>query len=163
MRFASRRFPYSGTFLDIGCGEGANARELADRGNRVFSIDVDPNVGPPIAETKGWHFCEDIRNFPFKGQVFDLIYDVNALCHVKDPPFEKIKNALKPEGIFFSIWPTVSAPDYVGDGKEFTHLTTLWEMDKMLHPFFPVVHIFNRNEPDFKGHQLDSWIIEAKL
>ncbi len=161
MRFVRRRFPYTGTFFDVGSGEGANARELATRGHRVFSIDKDPLAPIPVQETPGWHVSGDICEYPLKGP-FDLIYDVNTLCHVEHPPWEKIKKALKPEGIFFSVCPTYHSPQYIALGKEFTRTYAELGLRETLQPYFVEIRIYWRHEPDFKGNALESWIVEAR-
>ncbi len=162
MRFVHLRFPRTGTFLDLGSGEGANARELWIRGHRVFSIDKDPHAPIPVKETPAWHFRVDICEFEFKGP-FDLIYDINTLCHVEHPPWEKIRGALKPEGgIFFSICPTFNSPSYIGIGKDFTRTYAELGLRETLQPFFEEIKIYRRTEPDYKGHELDSWIVEAR-
>ncbi len=160
MRFVRHRFFDRGTFLDIGSGSGANARELFSRGHRVDSIDLDPLAPVPIQEAPTWHHCVDVSEYSFEGP-FDLIYDINTLCHVIDPPFEKIKNGLGPEGIFFSILPTNYAPKYVAEGKSYTRFLSEFEVRQMLAPFFEEIRIYWRCEPDFKGNGLESWIVEA--
>ncbi len=165
MRFANVRFPHTATCLDIGCGEGANTRELAIRGNRVFSIDKDPLVPAPVPETPAWHVCADICEYKYTTSIsglFDLIYDVNTLCHVKDPPFEKIRDWLKPNGSFFSICPTDNSPTRITEGKDFTRMVSEQELRMMLLPFFADIRIFYRMEPDFRGNRLESWLVEAK-
>ncbi len=154
MRFASHRFPSPATFLDIGSGEGANARELRERFHYVWAIDKDPG-----AEDADEYV--DVCAFDIEMK-FDCIYDVNTLCHIEDPPFEKIKGWLKPEGIFFSICPTYLAPAYVAYGKDFTRTVSEQELREMLEPFFDEIRIYFREEPDFKGNQLESWIVEAR-
>ncbi len=161
MRFVSTRLSCSGTFFDIGSGEGANARELTERGHRVFSIDVDPEVGPPVEKFRGWHATSDIRDYDLKGS-FDLIYDINTLCHVKNPPLEKIRSALKPNGFFFSIWPTALAPQYVEEGKSYTNRIDEMTFRQMLDPIFLITKIEAKSEPDFKGQQLSSWVAWAR-
>ncbi len=165
MRFVSLRFPSGGTFLDIGCGEGANARELWRRNYEVSTIDKDPKVRPVVRMALGWHICGDICDIELgglKGRFFNLIYDINTLCHVEYPPWEKIKNALMPEGIFFSICPTYLAPPYIANGKEFTRTYSEGGLRETLQPYFSEIKIYSRNEPDFKWNQLDSWIVEAR-
>ncbi len=163
MRFVSLRFPHTGTFLDIGCGEGANARELWHRGHRVFTIDKDPEVKPAIREALGWHFCVDVCDMDkvLRGP-FDLVYDVNTLCHVEHPPWEKIKENLKPDGSLFSICPTHESPKYIADGKDFTRRVDEYDLRKMLVPFFSNIRIYWRAEPDFKSPGLESWVVEAR-
>ncbi len=162
LRFVAHRFPYTATCLDIGSGEGANARELSRRGSRVFSIDKDPTIAHPLWNFPEWHVCDDICQHDYKGP-FDLIYDINTLCHVEYPPWKKIASWLKPErGIFFSICPTYNAPPYIGIGKEFTRTYAELGLRETLKPYFGEVTIYRRTEPDFLGHDLDSWIGVAR-
>ncbi len=161
MRFASVRFPQTATCLDIGCGEGSNARELAARGHRVFSIDNDPLVGPPVPETPAWHAYADVCEYKFTERVsglFDLIYDVNTLCHVEYPPWKKINSWLKSNGLFFSICPSFTSPKYIGDGKEFTRTYAEGGLRETLRAHFAEVKIYQRSEPDFRGGDLESFI-----
>ncbi len=165
MRFVALRFPYTATCLDIGSGEGANARELAARGHRVFSIDSNPKVQAPVPETPAWHAYADICEYKFTDTIcglFDIIYDINTLCHVEHPPWEKIKGWLKPEGIFFSICPTYTSPLYIKVGKDFTRTYGEGGLRETLNPFFKEIRIFWRSEPDFKNNSLESWIVEAR-
>ncbi len=163
LRFVSHRFPYTATCLDIGSGEGANARELSKRRNRIFSIDRDPNVSCPNIAYAEWHRTEDICEAEYSGSPFDLIYDVNTLCHVERPPWLKIASWLKPDkGVFFSICPTYNAPPYIGIGKEFTRTYAELGLRETLEPYFDEVRIYRRTEPDFMGHDLDSWIAVAR-
>ncbi len=142
--------------LDIGSGEGANARELRMRGHEVLEIDKDPSVNPDI--------CKDIRWWvPTVGK-FDLVYDINTLCHVEDPPFERIKSWLKPDGFFFSVCPTALAPKYIEEGKDYTRRVDEVELRLTLQSFFPYIRIHYRSEPGFRSldDQLHSWIVEAR-
>ncbi len=160
LRFIAHHFPYTATCLDIGSGSGANARELFVRGNRVFSIDKDPLAPVPNPETPAWHSCSDILEYQTSGP-FDLIYDVNTLCHVREPPFEKIKGWLKPKGRFFSICPTNMSPRYIEDGKDFTRRADEYDVRRMLLPFSSVT-IYFRCEPDFRTPSgLESWVVDA--
>ncbi len=153
MRFVAHHFPSRATFLDVGSGEGANARELRDRGYEVDTVDINPQSGA--------EYIGDIRLFD-PAYCFNLVYDINTLCHVEDPPFEKIKSWLKPEGYFFSICPTHLAPAYIAYGKECTRRVSEHELRVMLEPFFLRVTIGHRSEPDMKGNQLESWIVVAR-
>ncbi len=161
MRFVSERFPfYVEIMLDIGCGEGANARELSRRRHMVFSIDKDPNVKPPVEETPGWHRCVDVHDYHFKGP-FDLIYDVNTLCHVEDPPLEKIKNGLGPSGVFFSICPQFGSCTRVMKGKKFTRFLTL----KDVRNFYEVFRHVKVGSSTYRlpgGEMYASWLVEGR-
>lgn len=156
MRFVYHRFLSPAVCLDIGSGEGANARELRQRGHNVITVDTDSRV---MADVTG-----DVREL--SGGMFDCIFDVNTLCHVEDPPFEKISSWLKPDGYFFSICPTNFAPRYIQDSKDFTRTASELELREMLQPFFKEVKINWRSEPDLRvprSSQLESWIVTAQL
>ncbi len=152
MRFVARRFSEPAKMLDIGSGEGANARELRSRGHDVLTIDKN--------ETNA-DIWEDICSWDPVTASFNLIYDVNTLCHVENPPFEKIKSWLKPRGIFFSICPTERCWRGVADGKEFTRFATHSDLRSMLS-IFASYEIYGALCPDFRGNELESWIAEAR-
>ncbi len=161
LRFITRRFPfYTGTFLDIGSGEGANARELTIRGHDVFSIDSNPDVQPPSLPP--WHSCVDVKEFICEKHRFDVIYDINTLCHVEDPPFKKIKSWLKPNGFFFSICPQFGSSSRIMEGKDFTRFLPLKEVEKFYGGVFGVV-ILGSTTYRLPGDDMyASWIIEAR-
>ncbi len=156
LRFVRHSFRYGPVMmLDIGSGEGANARELGVRGHTVVTVDKNPKT---TAE-----YLQDILECEFWPQTYDLIYDVNTLCHVEYPPWEKIRGWLKPEGIFFSICPTALAPEFIAEGKDYTRRVDEIELRLMLQPFFKEVRIEWRSEPDYRHRkQLESWIVEAR-
>lgn len=152
MRFVARRFSEPAVMLDIGSGEGANARELRLRGHIVVTLDKDPHATPDIlADVLEWNYSP----------VFDLIYDINTLCHVEHPPFEKIKSWLKPSGIFFSVCPSMIAPNSIAAGKDFTRFASFGDLREMLSCFADK-QFYNYTSPDFRGDQLDSWLVEAR-
>jgi 2-polyprenyl-3-methyl-5-hydroxy-6-metoxy-1,4-benzoquinol methylase len=107
----------SSKILDIGCGFGDTAIELALRGNRVLGIDpdkefinqaeqlaVDFNVNNAVFER------EDFLNKDFKGEEFDGIILSEVLEHFDDPLpiFRKIRHLLKNGG-----WLVISIPNIV--------------------------------------------------
>ncbi len=168
MRFVAKHFPSPTTMLDIGCGEGANARELYHhRRHQVFSIDKNPNVDPPIEEAPGWHTCVDILDYHFKLKYyfedpFGLIYDINTLCHVKLPPFEKIKSGLGSDGIFFSICPQFGSSSRVGVDKEYTRYLTLRGAQELGDGVFSSVKVGSATYRLPGDEMYASWLIECR-
>jgi SAM-dependent methyltransferase len=157
MRFVAQRFRSADDtwFLDIGSGSGANTRELRERGYCVVSIDSDPNTEADE------HV--DISLF-VSDRKFDCIFDINTLCHVSDPPFEKIRNLLKPSGIFFSICPTANTCERVKEGKAYTrprHLSTPTKIVESLSMFSDVA-LGSAHYTMPRGDYYGSWIIEAR-
>jgi SAM-dependent methyltransferase len=158
MRFVSKRFPGPADMLDIGSGEGANARELKKRRHKVITIDKDPECKADIT----W----DISTLTADGWIgaFDLVYDVNTLCHVVAPLeglFTSIKEWLKPEGIFFSICPQFGSCTWIMEGKDFTRFLTMREVERFYAPFSDVrVGSSTYHLPDDEMYA--SWIVEAR-
>ena len=151
MRYVARWFPYPSLMLDIGSGEGANARELKYRNHAVITVDKDPEV---ICT----HPC-DIQDLHLLER-FDFIYDINTLCHVENPPFEKIKSWLKSTGVFFSVCPSDFTNKRVAHGKEFTRFVTEFEAREFYGAYFKVT-IGDTHYQLPHDELYHSWIIEA--
>jgi len=89
--------------LDLGCGTGQLARQIADRGASVVGIDSAPAM---IEQARGsypdLHFeVADARNFKF-AQPFDAVFSNATLHWIKeaDAVAHSIAHALKPGGRF---------------------------------------------------------------
>lgn len=72
--------------LDIGCGSGAFARQLANEGADVTGIDPEPGaVRAAKAAVPGATFTEAVAEaLPFAAATFDIAVMVNALHHVPE-------------------------------------------------------------------------------
>lgn len=77
-----QHFSPGASVLEIGGGTGWQAKQLADRGFAVTSIDVqDSNY----RDSKVFHVAiYDGKHFPFDGPTFDLIFSSNVLEHIED-------------------------------------------------------------------------------
>ena len=99
-------FPPGATVLEIGGGTGYQAKQLADRGVDVTSIDVsssnyrDKQVF--LVQTY------DGKRFPFEENTFDLVFSSNVLEHVKDLDqlHKESRRVLKPDGYCVHVMPT---------------------------------------------------------
>jgi ubiquinone biosynthesis O-methyltransferase len=105
--------------LDVGCGDGELACELATRGATVTGVD---SSGAMIeaAKYRSAQQGSDIafqvsraENLPFRDDEFDVVTAITILCFVKDaaPVFREIARVLRPGGRFvigelgkWSIW-----------------------------------------------------------
>lgn len=105
--------------VDIGCGTGIYAVELAQRGAHV--IGVDPSMEMlAVAREKfrrvgltGLFVCGSVEALPFRFEGFDLALAVTSLCFVPHPDraIEEVHRVLRPGGHLvlgelnrFSLW-----------------------------------------------------------
>jgi ubiquinone/menaquinone biosynthesis C-methylase UbiE len=74
--------------LDLGCGEGRLARDLADRGHTVTGADASPTLieAARSAHPSGNYVLADAADLPFPSASFDLVIAYNSLMDVDDLP-----------------------------------------------------------------------------
>jgi SAM-dependent methyltransferase len=74
--------------LEVGCGEGRVARDLAARGHRVVALDASPTlaVSAAAADPAGRYLVADAAALPFGNGCFDLVVAYNSLMYVDDMP-----------------------------------------------------------------------------
>lgn len=89
---AAMRLPRGARAIDVGCDDGAEAREL----ERRFGFDVvgvDPLAEPP-------YVVGVIEDLPFPDESFDLVWCRDMLSHVRDLPraFSELRRVLRPGG-----------------------------------------------------------------
>jgi 2-polyprenyl-3-methyl-5-hydroxy-6-metoxy-1,4-benzoquinol methylase len=90
--------------LDVGCGDGLLASELARRSGDVIAIDVD---APTLARARMAHkqpnlsFVEaEVMSHPFDNGSFDFIASIATLHHLPlVPALERFKRLLRPGGV----------------------------------------------------------------
>lgn len=107
--------------LDIGCGEGRVARDLARRGHRVTGVDASPTLVHYAAEAHpgGEYVVADAAALPFEGGAFDVVVAFNSLMDVDDMPglVREAARVLERRGAFcVSIThPLADSGRFVGD------------------------------------------------
>jgi SAM-dependent methyltransferase len=88
--------------LEIGCGEGRVARDLAARGHEVTAVDAAPTLlaAAAAAHAGGRYLVADAADLPFEDASFDLVVAYNSLMDVEDMPAAVIEAArvLRPDG-----------------------------------------------------------------
>ncbi|OLB95030.1 MAG: hypothetical protein AUH30_16560 [Candidatus Rokubacteria bacterium 13_1_40CM_68_15] len=142
----------SGRALDAGCGEGANfARLLARRlpGWRFVAIDLAHGGAPP-SEPNVSRCVGDLRALPVVGP-FDVVYNIDVLEHVDDPPrlLAAFAACLRPHGILYLHVPASEQRHFLpGVDREYSWLGP---------PSLGDVHLFEGFDPV----QLASWLQEA--
>jgi SAM-dependent methyltransferase len=74
--------------LEVGCGEGRVARDLAQRGHRVVAVDASPTlVGHATdADRDGDYLVADAAALPFRAGSLDAVVAYNSLMDVDDMP-----------------------------------------------------------------------------
>ena len=74
--------------LEIGCGEGRVARDLAALGHRVTGVDSSPTLLAAAEDLQpdAEFVLADAAALPFEDQSFDLVVSYNALMDIDDMP-----------------------------------------------------------------------------
>lgn len=74
--------------LEIGCGEGRVARDLAIRGHRITAVDAAPTLlrAAREADPTGEYVLADAAELPFEDGSFDLVVAYNSLMDMEDMP-----------------------------------------------------------------------------
>jgi len=95
-----------GNALEIGCGTGAFARQLAGRCEHVIGIDLSAEM-IRVARSRSSRFenlefeLADAMSWKFAQSHFDFICSIATLHHLEQRELlPKIKEALKPGGVF---------------------------------------------------------------
>jgi SAM-dependent methyltransferase len=91
------------TALDLGCGAGVDAKEMARRGIKVTAIDINPEIKNYFKKDKNIKLVvESIEEFNF--QTYDLIFAKSVLPFLNKVNIIKtvnnIKMTINPGGIF---------------------------------------------------------------
>src|SRR5450432_1468978 len=73
------------TVLDIGCGQGYVAKELAAKAAQVTCIDQYVPAEPPAPNVKFQRWDLDTHQFPVDVEQFDQIFILDVIEHLHDP------------------------------------------------------------------------------
>ena len=91
--------------LDVGCGTGSFARQLAHKSQQVIAIDADHETlerarSSKTEETRVTFVEGDILTFPLNESSFDFISVIATLHHLPlGPALARFRDLLKPGGI----------------------------------------------------------------
>jgi SAM-dependent methyltransferase len=112
--------------LDLGCGEGRVARDLAGLGHVVLGVDVSPTMVrfAEEADPDGHYLVADASRLPLPNESFDLVVAYNSLMDMDDMPsaVREAARVLEPGGrLCVSVThPVNDAGAFVGDGPDAT-------------------------------------------
>ncbi|AHZ83968.1 2-polyprenyl-3-methyl-5-hydroxy-6-metoxy-1,4-benzoquinol methylase [Bdellovibrio bacteriovorus] len=102
-----RNIGYKAEILDMGCGAGFLANDLAAAGHKVTGIDLSTS-SLKVAEsrdlTHSVHYRQgDVYQVPFPNESFDVVAAMDLLEHVSDPQrvIAEASRVLRPGGLFF--------------------------------------------------------------
>ena len=100
---ASRLLPDRGKVLELGGGDGFQARVLSGLGHDVESIDVSPRA-PQLFPVQRY----DGHTIPFPDATFDAVFSSNVLEHIVqlERTFAELRRVLKPHGVAVHVLPT---------------------------------------------------------
>jgi SAM-dependent methyltransferase len=117
--FSDQQLQGGGPTLDLGCGTGYGAAELANRGHRVIGMD---RVAPaPRARGTGARFVRgDLEQLPCAAQRFAAVTSFQVIEHLADPRryLAEIARVLRPDGLLL-----LSTPNRLqSDGENPYHL-----------------------------------------
>jgi SAM-dependent methyltransferase len=88
--------------LEVGCGEGRVARDLATRGHSVTAVDASPVLVASAveADTRSQYLVAAAEALPFDPGAFDLVVAYNSLMDVDDMPsaIAEAARVLEPSG-----------------------------------------------------------------
>ena len=88
--------------LEVGCGEGRVARDLAQRGHTVVALDASPTLTAMAAAAHpgGRYVVGDAAALPFGDGCFDTVVAYNSLMDVADMPtsVQEASRVLEPGG-----------------------------------------------------------------
>ncbi len=122
--FLSRGLPEGAAILDVGCGRGVLFGPLADRGFRVFGIEVNQEAirgCDPRAEVR---IAERLSEAGLDREAFDEVIIWHVLEHMADPfdAIEECARILAPGGRLIVAVPNLSSAQARWSGPHWFHL-----------------------------------------
>ncbi len=101
-----------GNCLDIGCGDGTNAKKLKKSGFAVYGLDISKSAvkKAKIKNIKTKVIDLNLQKLPYKDNFFDLIWMTDVIEHVFWPDFllSEINRVIKKGGYLYLTTPNVS-------------------------------------------------------
>jgi ubiquinone/menaquinone biosynthesis C-methylase UbiE len=107
------------SYLDVGCGNGAAARLVADTyGVHAFGVDVDP-AQIALAQSLAGHRTDvvfttaDASRLPFEDARFEIVATNKTMHHVPawEAALAEMRRVLKPHG--YLVYADLSAPSWL--------------------------------------------------
>lgn len=116
--------------LDAGCGYGIYSLSLSEKGNEIYSIDLEEKRIKHLNKLKKYDakfskiksFVGSINNLPFASNYFDVVLCSEVIEHIKDDKlaFSELTRVIRKGGNLILTVPTVSKSNKI-NYKKFEH------------------------------------------
>lgn len=156
-----------GSVLDVGCGTGENALEMADRGHEVWGIDIvaiaidQAKAKAKLRDLDAVFLVGDALELEHLNRTFDTVLDCGLFHSLSDPEREvyadQVGRVLEPGGrllmLCLSDWEDASwgGPRRVSQAEIIDTFRQGWRVDDIREARFVVLPQFK-----IKGH---SWLV----
>ncbi|MEP5152296.1 class I SAM-dependent methyltransferase [Planktotalea sp.] len=154
--------PNGGRALDLGCGPGQHAAQMARRGLNVEATDASGEMVKLAAQNEGvsarQETFDDLNGF----ETYDGIYANFSLLHAQRTKVPEhvstIARALKPGGIFHIGMKTGAGEERDGIGRRYSYFSEA-ELEKMLTDNGLTVLRRNHGEDIGLSGEMAEWVI----
>jgi SAM-dependent methyltransferase len=131
------RYKSGGAILDLGASSGGFLASLKDRPWELHGVEISETVARRAQENTGAKmFVGDVMDAPYAPDTFDAITCFHVLEHLYQPRevLEKVREWLKPGGIFITYLPNIDS----GAARLFGSYWYALELPRHLYHFSPV-------------------------
>lgn len=150
-----KKIPKGSKILDIGSGAGDQSLFFKEKGYDIFCIDISKEM-VRLCKGKGLSAeVMDLEDLKFEPHTFDAVWAYTSLLHIPkshlDSALKKIKEILKPNGIFFLGMKKGESEGFVEKekypgAKRWFSLFSDKELRKYLESYF-VIEYFSEVKP----------------
>jgi len=113
-REALMQYKRGGSLLDLGCSSGSFLKFLKGGPWKLYGIEISAKSAEIAEERSGAQiFVGDVLDAPFLSESFDVITCFDVLEHLYEPRkvLAKVREWLKPDGIFYILAPNVESAE----------------------------------------------------
>lgn len=111
---AIAQYKQSGALLDLGCSSGAFLEFMRDKRWKLYGIEMSPEAAREAeAQSEAKVFVGDVLDAQFPKESFDAITCFDVFEHLYKPRqvMSRVKEWLKPDGIFYVLVPNIDSAE----------------------------------------------------